>query len=202
VSEASAGPTGQDKAPYEVVETVEHFRGPVFTVITDTVAMPDGHTAARDYIRHVGSVAAVAVDDQDRVVLIRQYRHPLRQVLWELPAGLRDVDGEDPALTAARELAEEAGLVAARWELLLTMHSSPGYSNEQISIYLCRELDRVDDGFEFERVFEESTMTTHLVPLDEAIAMVDRGEITNATTVAGLLAAWRRLRAASDAPRG
>ncbi|MBX6751326.1 MAG: NUDIX hydrolase [Micromonosporaceae bacterium] len=159
--------------------------------------MPDGQTAARDYIQHVGSVAAVAVDGQERVVLVRQYRHPLRRVLWELPAGLRDVDDEDPALTAARELAEEAGLVAARWEPLLTLHNSPGYSNEQIHIYLAQELDGVDDGFEFERVFEESTMTTHLVPLDEAIAMVDRGEITNATTVAGLLAAWRRLRTAA-----
>ncbi|HEY8545673.1 MAG TPA: NUDIX hydrolase [Acidimicrobiales bacterium] len=201
MSEASAGSTGQDAAPYGVIKTVEHFRGPVFTVLTDTVAMPDGQTAARDYIRHVGSVAAVAVDEQERVVLVRQYRHPLQRVLWELPAGLRDVDGEDPALTAARELAEEAGLVAARWELLLTLHNSPGYSNEEILIYLARELDQVDDGFEFERVFEEATMTTHRVPLDEAIAMVDRGEITNATTVAGLLAAWRRLRAASDAPR-
>jgi ADP-ribose pyrophosphatase len=199
VSTASDGAPGRDEAPYEVINTVEHFRGPVFTLIRDTVAMPDGQTAARDYIQHVGSVAAVAVDDQERVVLVRQYRHPLRQVLWELPAGLRDVDGEDPAVTAARELAEEAGLVAARWDLLLTMHSSPGYSNEQISIYLGRELDRVDDGFEFERVFEESTMTTHLVPLDEAIAMVDRGEITNATTVVGLLAAWRRLRSESGA---
>lgn len=197
MSTASAGSPGQDAAPYEVINTVEHFRGSVFTVITDTVAMPDGQTAARDYIQHVGSVAAVAVDGQERVVLVRQYRHPLRRVLWELPAGLRDVDDEDPALTAARELAEEAGLVAARWEPLLTLHNSPGYSNEQIHIYLAQELDGVDDGFEFERVFEESTMTTHLVPLDEAIAMVDRGEITNATTVAGLLAAWRRLRTAA-----
>lgn len=191
---AAAGPAGRDEAPYEVINTLEHFRGSVFTVLTDTVAMPDGQTAARDYIRHVGSVAAVAVDDRERVVLVRQYRHPLRQVLWELPAGLRDVHGEDPAVTAARELAEEAGLVAARWELLLTLHNSPGYSSEQILIYLARELSEVDDGFEFERVFEEATMTTHRVPLDEAVAMVDRGEITNATTVAGLLAAWRRLR--------
>lgn len=194
MSTDSTGASGRDEMPYEITNTVEHFSGRVFVVITDTVAMPDGQTAARDYIRHVGSVAAVAIDDQERVVLVRQYRHPLRQVLWELPAGLRDVDGEDPALTAARELAEEAGLVAARWEPLLTLHNSPGYSSEQILIYLARELDGVDDGFEFERVFEESTMTTHLVPLDEALAMVDRGEITNATTVAGLLAAERRLR--------
>jgi 8-oxo-dGTP pyrophosphatase MutT (NUDIX family) len=200
VSTEPAGSTGPDEAPYEVISTVEHFNGPVFVVLTDTVAMPDGQTAARDYLRHVGSVAAVAVDDQERVVLVRQYRHPLRQVLWELPAGLRDVDGEDPALTAARELAEEAGLVAARWEPLLRLHNSPGYSNEEIAIYLARELDGVDDGFEFERVFEESTMTTHLVPLAEALAMVERGEITNATTVAGLLAAERRLRSAAVTP--
>lgn len=201
MSATPAGPVGSDEAPYDVIDTREHFRGPVFTVVSDTVAMPDGQTAARDYVRHVGSVAAVAVDDQERVVLVRQYRHPLRQVLWELPAGLRDVDGEDPAVTAGRELAEEAGLVAQRWELLLTLHNSPGYSNEQILIYLARDLTEVDDGFAFERVFEEATMTVHRVPLDEAIVMVDRGEITNATTVAGLLAAWRRLRTAADARR-
>lgn len=181
-------------APYRVVDTTEQFRGRVFTLITDTVAMPDGQTAARDYIRHTGAVAVVAVDEQTQVVLVRQYRHPVQSVLWELPAGLRDVDGEDLAVTAARELAEEANLVAARWEPLVRLHTSPGYSDEDIVIYLAQELTPVDDGFTFERVFEEATMTTHMVPLDEAVVMIDRGEITNATTVAGLLAAWRRLR--------
>lgn len=190
------GATEADAAPYRVVGTTEHFRGSVFTLITDQVAMPDGQTAARNYVQHIGSVGVVAVDDQEQVVLVRQYRHPIRRVLWELPAGLRDVDGEDPALTAARELAEEAGLVAARWEHLVTLHNSPGCSSEQIVIYLARDLGPVDDGYEFERVFEEATMTSHLVPLDEALAMVDRGEITNATTVAGILAARRRLRTA------
>jgi ADP-ribose pyrophosphatase len=182
-------------APYRVIDTTEHFRGSVFSLITDTVQMPAGQTAARDYLRHTGAVAVVAVDDQDRVVLVRQYRHPVAQMLWELPAGLRDVEGEDPVATAARELAEEAGLVAARWERLLAIYNSPGYSDEQVIIYLARDLTPVGDDFMYERVFEESTMTTHLVPLDEALAMVARGEITNATGVCGLLAAARHLRA-------
>jgi 8-oxo-dGTP pyrophosphatase MutT (NUDIX family) len=181
-------------APYEIVESTKQFQGRVFSLVTDTVAMPDGQTAARDYIRHTGAVAVVAVDEQIQVVLVRQYRHPVRAVLWELPAGLRDVDGEDPATTAARELAEEANLVAARWEPLVHVHTSPGYSDEGITIYLARDLSPVDSDYTFERVFEEATMTTHVVPLDEAVAMIDRGEITNATTVTGLLAAWRRLR--------
>jgi ADP-ribose pyrophosphatase len=181
-------------APYRVTDSKEHFHGSVFSLVTDTVAMPDGRTADRDYIRHSGAVAVVAIDDQDRVALVRQYRHPVQDVLWELPAGLRDVDGEDPGLTAARELAEETGLVAWRWESLLTLYNSPGYSNEQIIIYLARDLTPVGEDFTYERVFEESTMTNHLVPLDDAVAMVDRGEITNATTACGLLAAWRRLR--------
>lgn len=183
-------------APYRVVDSKEQFHGRVFSLITDTVAMPDGRTAARDYIRHMGAVAVVAVDEDDRVVLVRQYRHPLQQMLWELPAGLRDVDGEDTVVAAARELAEEAGLVAASWDLLVTLHNSPGYSDEKILIYLARDLTPVGADFVFERVFEESNMTTHLVPLDEALAMVERGEITNATTAAGLLAADRRLRLA------
>jgi NTP pyrophosphohydrolases including oxidative damage repair enzymes len=195
VSTESAGPTGREEDQYTVVDTTEHFSGPVFTVITDTVTMPDGGTAARDYIRHVGSVAVVAVDDQGQVVLVRQYRHPLRQVLWELPAGLRDVDGEDPAVTAARELAEEAGLVAARWEPLVTMHSSPGCSDEEVIIYLAGDLAPVAEQFTYSRVLEESTMTVHRVPLDEAVGMVERGEITNGVCALGLLAAWRRVNA-------
>jgi ADP-ribose pyrophosphatase len=159
--------------------------------------MPDGRSTQRDYIRHRGAVAVVAVDDQDQVVLIRQYRYPVRQVLWELPAGLRDVDGEELADTAARELAEEADLVAARLEPLISVYTSPGCSDERIAIFLARDLSPVGPEFVFERVFEESTMTTHLVPLDEAAAMVDRGEVTNGVATIGIMAAWRRLRLAT-----
>jgi ADP-ribose pyrophosphatase len=179
---------------YRVTDTTEHFHGNVFSAHTDVVAMPDGGTAVRDYVRHTGAVAVVAVDDQERVVLVRQYRHPVRTVLWELPAGLRDVAGEDQATAAARELAEEAGVVAAQWEPLVAVYTSPGYSDERIEIFLARQLTPVGPEFDFERVFEEAHMTVHHLPLEEAAAMVGRGEIINGVCAVGVLAAWHRLR--------
>ena len=182
------------EAPYRVTATTEHFTGRVFSTITDTVMTPGGATADRDYVRHSGAVAVVAIDDGGNVVLVRQYRHPVRAVLWELPAGLLDVEGEEPALAAARELAEEANLVAGSIEPLISIRTSPGYSDERIQIFLARDLSPVGPDHAFERVFEEATMTTHLVPLAEALSMVDSGEIVNGVCAVGLLAAGRRLR--------
>ncbi len=178
---------------YRVTRSKRHFNGAIFSVVTDTVRMPDGSSAKRDYVRHRPAVAVAAVDDAGQLVLIRQYRHPVRSVLWALPAGLLD-GTEDHVTAAARELAEEAGYVAARWEPLVAFHSSPGYSDERIEIFLARDLSPVGPGFSFRRVHEEAQLTTHLVPLDEAATMVDRGEISNGIGVVGVLAAWRRLR--------
>jgi 8-oxo-dGTP pyrophosphatase MutT (NUDIX family) len=122
-------------------------------------------------------------------VLVRQYRHPVRRHLWELPAGLRDEDGELPLRTAQRELAEEALLSAARWSLLATVHNSPGFSDEQVLIYLAEELADVarPDGFVVEH--EEADMTVARVPLADAVQRVFDGDIRNSSAVAGLLAA-------------
>jgi len=177
---------------YRVRARHERFRGRVFTVLTDEVDMPGGDPAERDYVLHLGAVAVAAVDDADRVVLIRQYRHALGQELWELPAGLIDVAGEELPAAAARELSEEVDLTAAHWQLLLDLHSSPGYSNEVVRIYLARGLAEVPEEDRHTREHEEAGMTTHRVPLDDAVAMVFRGEITNATAVAGVLAAAGR----------
>jgi len=191
---------------FEVVSQTERFRGPVFSVVTDQVAMPGGRLAARDYARHVGAVAVVAVDGRDRVVLVRQYRHPLRRLLWELPAGLIDVEGEALPAAAARELAEEADLVADRLDVLVDLHTSPGFTDETIRIFLARGLSEVPAGQRHERRDEEATMQATRVDLDEAVSMVQAGEITNAACVAGVLAAarsrdggWDRLRPA-DTP--
>ena len=125
-------------------ETV--YEGRVISLRRDTVAMPGGGDSVREVVHHPGAVAVVALDDEDRVVLLRQYRHPVGEHLWELPAGLRDADGEPPLETAKRELAEEALLAAGRWSLLATVYSSPGFCDEQVLIYLAEDLSPTSTG--------------------------------------------------------
>ncbi|MFY1671631.1 NUDIX domain-containing protein [Plantactinospora sp. WMMB334] len=191
---------------YEVRDRREQFRGKVFSVVTDRVAMPGGRVVSRDYVRHVGAVGVLALDERGRAVLIRQYRHPLRRVIWELPAGLTDVAGEEPPAAALRELAEEADLTAGRLDLLVDVHTSPGYSDELIRIFLARELSEVAPEQRHERRDEEADLEVGRVDLDEAVSMVLAGEITNVACVAGVLAAarardrdWAGLRSA-DSP--
>jgi 8-oxo-dGDP phosphatase len=191
---------------YEVRSRKEHFHGAMFSVVTDEVTMPGGRVVARDYIEHVGAVGVVALDARDRVVLIRQYRHPLRRAIWELPAGLIDVHGEALPAAALRELAEEADLLAGSIDALVDLHTSPGCSNEMIRIFLARELSAVPEGERHERRDEEADLQVAWLDLDEAVSMALGGEVTNAAAVAGLLAAarardadWSPLRPA-DAP--
>lgn len=176
---------------FAVRSSRERFTGRVFSVVSDEVTMPGGGAAVRDYVRHVGAVGVVAVDDVGRVVLVRQYRHPVRRQMWELPAGLIDVVGEDLPAAARRELAEEADLVAGRIDLLVDLHTSPGCSNEMIRIFLARDLAPVPDQDRHDRRDEEAQIQVRLVDVDEAVRMVLAGEITNAAAVAGLLAAAR-----------
>lgn len=191
---------------YEVRSREQRYAGPLFTVVTDRVTMPGGEVAARDYLQHIGAVAVVAVDDDDRVVLVRQYRHPVGRMLWELPAGLTDVAGEDVAVAAGRELAEEADLHADRLELLVDLHTSPGCSTELIRIFLARQLSPVPASQRHERRHEEAELEVAWFDLDTAVGMVFAGEVSNGPAVAGLLAAararddgWRPVRPA-DSP--
>jgi ADP-ribose pyrophosphatase len=183
---------------FQVLESETVYRGSVITLRRDTVAMPGGATGVREVVEHPGAVAVVAIDDDDRVVLVRQYRHPVGRHLWELPAGLRDADGEPPVETAKRELAEEALLAAARWSLLTTTYSTPGFCDEMVLVYLAEGLRAVDrpDGFTVEH--EEADMTIERVPLADAVQRVFDGDIRNAIAVIGLLAAAR---VRSDKPR-
>jgi ADP-ribose pyrophosphatase len=190
---AMSAADGAGEAPHEfrllASETV--YDGRIISLRRDTVAMPGGGDSVREVVTHPGAVAVVAIDDQDRVVLVRQYRHPVRAHLWELPAGLRDEDGEEPLLTAQRELAEEAQLAAGRWSLLATVHNSPGFSDEQVLVYLAEELSEVARPHGFVVEHEEADMTIERVPLEEAVQQVFDGEITNSSAVVGLLAAAR-----------
>jgi ADP-ribose pyrophosphatase len=185
--------TPDDAEPhaYRVLATEPLYEGRVISLRRDTVAMPGGGDSVREVVAHPGAVAVVAIDDQDRVVLVRQFRHPFRTHLWELPAGLRDADGEPPLETAKRELAEEALLSAGRWSLLATSYSTPGFCDEQVLIYLAEELSEVErpDGFVVEH--EETDMTVERVPLDDAVQWVFDGDVRNASAVIGLLAAAR-----------
>jgi ADP-ribose pyrophosphatase len=183
---------------WTVVESATPFRGRVFGVRSDQVEMPgaDGVEAVRrDVIEHIGSVGVIAVDDRDRVLLLRQYRHPVGRLLWEAPAGLRDVDGEPLHKLAERELLEESGYRAARWDTLLDVYPSPGMTDERVRIFLARDLTEVPaDQIGFERVHEEADMPVVWVPLEEAVRKVFAGELHNMIACMGVLA----VRAARD----
>ncbi|SFO79382.1 ADP-ribose pyrophosphatase [Geodermatophilus dictyosporus] len=174
---------------YRVLGTETVYDGRVITLVRDTVAMPGGGDSVREVVRHPGAVAVVAVDDDGKVVLLQQYRHPVGGYLWELPAGLRDADGEPPLETAKRELAEEVRMAAERWSLLTTTFSTPGFCDELVLVYLAEGLSDVDrpEGFTVEH--EELDMTVELVPLADAVQRVFDGAIRNAAAVIGLLAA-------------
>ena len=195
---------------YRVVRRTEHFDSFMFRVLTDEVVMPGGQTADRDYVVHIGAVGVVALDDEGRVTLVRQYRHPIGWDLWELPAGLIDVDGEALDRAAVRELEEEADLTAGRLDLLIDVHTSPGCSTEVIRLFLARDLSPVPESERHHRENEEAGMTVRQVDLDEAVAMALRGEITNAACLVGLFAAakardlgWSTLRPVDEPlPRG
>nr|WP_246215091.1 NUDIX hydrolase [Modestobacter muralis] len=155
----------------------------------DTVAMPGGGESVREVVHHGGAVGIVALDDEDRVVMLRQYRHPVGEHMWEVPAGLLDVDGEAPVDAARRELAEEVQLSAERWSLLTTHHPSPGFCDEKVLLYLAEVLSPVDrpEGFVVEH--EELDMTVERVPLAEAVQWVFDGTIRNSLAAIGVLAA-------------
>lgn len=172
-------------------------------VVTDTVDLESAGTVRRDVVRHCGAVGVVALDDADRVLLLRQYRHPVAALLWELPAGLLDTDGEQPLQAAQRELAEEAGLVASSWATLLDMFSSPGMSGEAYRIYLARGIGEVAADRRHQGIEEEADLLLRWVRLEDAVTAVLRGAVHNAMAACGLLAAqhgrasgWRTLRSA------
>jgi 8-oxo-dGDP phosphatase len=172
---------------YETVSSQEIFKGRVISLHTDDVRMSDGSVSRREVVDHPGAVAIVALDEDGDVVLVNQYRHPVGARLDELPAGLLDVEGESLLKAAQRELFEEAGLDAAQWFQLLTLYTSPGMTNEKITIFLAQGLTPSSGHFAPEQ--EELTMTVSRRPLADAVADVFAGRITNAAAVAGLLAA-------------
>ncbi|KIH97350.1 hypothetical protein LP52_19830, partial [Streptomonospora alba] len=179
---------------WEVERSSEAYRGAKTTTRVDRVHMPgsggEDEVVAREYLDHPGAVGALALDEYGRVLMVSQYRHPVAHRLWELPAGVRDEEGEPPVLTAQRELREEAGFAAEDWYELADFFPSPGFSSERIQVFLGRGLTRLDEAeIGFDRIHEETDMVLRWVPLQEAVEAALDGRLRNGAAVVGVLAA-------------
>ncbi|MFD8675714.1 NUDIX domain-containing protein [Streptomyces seoulensis] len=172
---------------WEIRDSATPFTGNKTSVRTDDVVMPDGSVARRDYQVHPGSVAVLALDEEDRVLLISQYRHPVRHKLWEIPAGLLDVPGENPLHAAQRELYEEAHVKAEDWRVLADVYTSPGGCDEAVRIFLARDVSEAE-GERFVTEHEETDMEYARVPVDELVRLVLAGDLHNNCLVVGVLA--------------
>ena len=159
------------------------YRGKIIDLFLERVTLPNGAQAELEIIHHPGGAAIVALDEDGRVCLLRQYRHAVGGWVWELPAGKLD-PGEPPLSTARRELQEEAGIQGARWESLGKIISSPGIFTEIVQLFLARGLRAVSAQHEAHEVFE-----VHWFPFSEALELARTGEITDAKTLAGLFRA-------------
>jgi len=176
---------------WPVTESSVLARGRIVTVREDMVRLPDGEVVGRELVEHPGAVAVVALDEHDRVLLIRQYRHPVAATLWEIPAGLRDVAGEALVETARRELAEEVGYQAAEWRVLADFLSSPGISTERLRVFLARDLTVVPaEEREYVRQHEEAYLTVAWVPLDDVVRGILSGDLHNGVAMVGVLSAY------------
>ncbi|WP_130176036.1 NUDIX hydrolase [Cryobacterium sp. SO1] len=175
-----------EPAPTALTSSAVRFDGHVWNIRQDAFDY-NGAEIVREYVDHPGAVAILALDDQDRVLLIQQYRHPVRMREWELPAGLLDIDGEHALIGAQRELAEETDVVASEWNVLTEFYTSPGGSNEVIRIYLARGLSPATEVFE--RTDEEADMVTRWVSLDDAVDAALERRVQNPSLVVGVLAA-------------
>jgi 8-oxo-dGDP phosphatase len=180
----------EDLSPesWPVAGTEEQFSNWLISVRTDKVRMPDSHYAERTVVSHLGAVGILALDADNRVLMIRQYRHPVARQLWEIPAGLRDVTGEALAGTARRELLEETGYAASEWHVLVDSYASPGITSERIRIFLARGLTVAES--DYQREGEEKFLRTAWVPLTEAVQAALAGKLHNGAAIQGVLAGY------------
>ena len=205
IDEVWTGSVGDAAAPAHIVNSRPDFTGHVWSVRTDTVEI-NGSTVDRDVLIHPGAVVIIAVDERDRVLLVRQYRHPIAMQMFEPPAGLLDIAGEPAHQTAIRELAEESGYLAETWHVLVDFFNSPGGSSEAIRVFLARDLTEMPGGRPLTGEAEEAFLPRVWVSLDEAVNLVLDGSLGSPSAVVGVLAAqaarargWEKLRPA-DSP--
>lgn len=188
-------PLEDKRTEFPVVDSREVFRGKVFSMLTEQVRYGDG-AVIRDFVKHPGAVAIVPLREgsastsgEPEVLLINQYRHPVGATLWEIPAGLLDIAGEDPLRAAQRELVEEADLRAARWDVLVDYFTTPGGSSEALRVFLARDLTLIPAvERSFQREAEEAFMTRRWVGLRQAVAAIFAGQMHNPSAVVGVLA--------------
>jgi ADP-ribose pyrophosphatase len=178
-------------ASWPVSSSAEVFRNWLISVRNDQVRMPaGGGVAERFVVTHPGAVCVLALDDAGRALMIRQYRHPVGRLLWELPAGLRDHPGEPLVAAAQRELMEETGYRASTWHTLVDDYSSPGFTTERVRIFLARGLEPASAGDRYVREHEEALIVTGWLPLPDAVQAILAGKLHNGHTIAGLLAGY------------
>jgi 8-oxo-dGDP phosphatase len=199
------GPIKDETEARPVSASAIQYTGSVWSVRRDRVLIGDRHVE-RDVLLHPGAVAVIAIREDDAVLLIRQYRHPVAAMLLEPPAGLLDDDADDPLATAQRELAEEAGMTASTWFTLVDFLNSPGGSSEAIRVYLAKDVRAMPQGRQHTGEAEEAHLPKVWVPFDRAVDAVLSGDIQSPSAVLGILAAaayrqrdWQGLRPA-DAP--
>jgi len=166
------------------------YEGRVFSTIVDDVEYPSGVKTIREIAEHPGGAVILAVFDDKRVILINQHRYPLDKFIWELPAGKLDT-GEDPLKCAQRELEEETGYSAKRWDLLTSIYTTPGFCTERLHIFMARGLEEVPTGRRLEE--GEETMTMKVIQMEDAIEMIEKGEIIDGKSICGILLGERVL---------
>lgn len=162
------------------IETKEIFTGRIIKVRVDTVRLPDGGQSTREVVEHAGAVAVVAVDHDNNIIMVRQYRKPVERALIEIPAGTME-KGEDPLVCAQRELREETGFTAQHWEKILSYYSAPGFTDEHLHLYLASGLT----GGEIE-LDEDEFVETIRLPLREAYQMIFEGKISDGKSIIGI----------------
>lgn len=190
MTDAGQSTFGDEQSPRHLRGTSTVYEGRIWDVVSEQFALTEGgESITRDYIQHPGAVAVLVLNDDGQVLLLRQYRHPVRMALWEIPAGLLDEEGEDFVDAAARELAEEADLTARQWHVLLDLFLSPGSSSEALRIYLARGVGDVPEADRHTRTHEEAEIELAWVDLDAAVTAVLEGRIHSPSAAAAILAA-------------
>jgi ADP-ribose pyrophosphatase len=178
-----------DQRPFALLAREKRYSGRIIDLLVDRIQYPSGKEGIREVVEHPGGAVVVCLFDNDDILLVRQYRHPFGCDVTELPAGKLDKD-EDPLLCAQRELREETGYAAHRWDKLTALYATPGFCNEVLHLFLARDPYRHDEGQALEE--GESSLRVQRLPLEEAVAMIDRQEIVDGKTIAGILLAERK----------